>query len=200
MLLFRTDLGYTKSLNNLSFSALVKNLANTKWMLLRFFGRVLNNPSSSLRSSERHQKGFSLKIAIFFAPDYGQILYYLEDILVRKLTLDSVCTLSFVYALIAMYCRCCYMWNDRRTFLLHYTLLSFIKWTRVQFIAKRTLVYHVIAIALFLHLKYQSTTIQNVFMWNVVLGISFTIQGNAFHIFVFCRNTFSDNGECLFVG
>ena len=132
-------------------------------MLLRFFGRVLNNPSSSLRSSERHQKGFSLKIAIFFAPDYGQILYYLEDILVRKLTLDSVCTLSFVYALIAMYCRCCYMWNDEEPSSSLYSLI-FHKMNEGAVHCEAHPRLSCYSYCLFLHLKYQSTAIHDVFM------------------------------------
>ena len=48
-----------------------------------------------------------------------------------------------------------------------------------------------------LHLSYQGTTLQDVFVGDVVLGIGFTIERDAFHILVVSRNAFGNHGKGL---
>ena len=56
---------------------------------------------------------------------------------------------------------------------------------------------HLISSETLFHLIYQCTSLHDVFMSDVVLGIRFSVQRNAFHILVFLGQTFSQNGESL---
>ena len=51
-----------------------------------------------------------------------------------------------------------------------------------------------------LHLVHQRSAFHNVFVGDVVLGVWLAVQRDAFYIFMFFRQAFGYDGECLAIG